>query len=303
MGVKLAFIGNCQIQTWAYLCDMLLADAEVRSFDFSLRSSREAANQEHFFSRLHEVDWILVQPNVFPYARIEVLRERHGAKVFGMSNFYFRGFFPDTCYVGAFGQRLDQPTAYNSLVVLESFLAGYSQEEAVRAFNPDNYMRLGLYDGWLSSIEEMVHRDQEVDLAGAPFLERLARESQCFYTVNHPALFLLKSYLGQVFDLLGIRWRDYESRELRDPLTDLEILPVADEIAEYFNLPYRTSQSWKVGYPTFRFLNRRGFVAAFYDAYAKADRDTLKVHSPKDMVTFLREREDLAGLAYVADPA
>lgn len=294
--LRLAFIGNCQVQSYEVLARRMLPRCEVITLDFSQPSSRDEEVRKAFAARLDGLDHILLHTNAFSYIGEDDLEPLYAERLCKIANFYFRGLHPDSCYVGDFAHRFDRPTAVNSLIVLDAFKRGLSEEEAVRAFSAENHERLGLFDAWRSSIAEMRRRDNQVDLAGAALMEAASRTYQTFWTMNHPTLAFLKAYLGRVFDLLGLRWQDFDTTEIPDPMLVHDTVPVADELAEHIGLRYRTTQRWKINSLDQRFIDRREFVRHFYRAYAEAPRERLRINSPTDLVDRLREEEALTHL-------
>jgi len=287
--LKLAFIGNCQVQTYEALARRMLPQCEVATLDFSERASRDEAMRRDFTAKLDPFDHIFLHTNAFSYSGEEHLEPLYADRLCRIANFYFRGLHPDSCYVGDFEHRFDRPTAVNSLIVLDAFKRGLPEEAAVDAFNPQNYARLGLFDAWRTSIEEMRRRDRQVELHGAELMDAASRRYPTFWTMNHPSIPFLKEYLGRVFDLLALRWQDFDTMGMPDPMLVHDTVPIADEIAEHFRLPYRTTQRWKINSLDQRFIDRREFVTHFYRAYREARPERLRINSPADLVDRLRE--------------
>ncbi|MBV9784349.1 MAG: hypothetical protein JO264_11060 [Acidisphaera sp.] len=294
--LRIAFIGNCQVQTYDVLTRRMLPHSDVISLDFSEQASRDEALRRNFSTGLDGCDHIFLHTNGFSYTGEAFLEPLYPDRLVKIANFYFRGLHPDSCYVGDFEHRFTEPTAVNSLLVLEAFTRGLSEQEALEAFAPASYQRLGLFDAWRSSMEEMRRRDAQVDLAGAEIMEACSRRYPSFWTMNHPSIPFLKEYLGRVFDLLGIRWQDFDTAGMIDPMCVHDTVPIADEIAEHFRLPYRTTQRWKINSLNQRFVDRREFVGRFYAAYAAAPPERLKVHSPTDLVERLGDSPEFRHL-------
>ncbi|MBV9538497.1 MAG: hypothetical protein JOY70_06155, partial [Acidisphaera sp.] len=114
--MRIAFIGNCQVQTMSLIAALMVERAETSMFDFSELYSRSDEQRARFADNLADTDLILLQPNTFSHTSHKALRERYGSRIVTIANFYFRGPFPDNCYVGPFESRLTQPTAVHSLL-------------------------------------------------------------------------------------------------------------------------------------------------------------------------------------------
>jgi hypothetical protein len=298
---RIGFLGNCQIQTMAMLAPLMVDGAETVCLDYSMAESRDESYRLAFADQLETCDFVFAQLAAFSVTNHAELRARFGGKVVTMANFYFRGLFPDSCYVGAFGKRLEEPSMVNSVVVLDAFLQGATPEEAMGAFNKENYQRLGLLDAWTLSMREMRQRESagSVDVPGADIMEQACLCYPAFLTMNHPSIVLLADYLSAVFVKGGLAHRQVNAAALKDPLAHHDTTPVDDVIAQVLQLPYRGSQRWRINALGSRFIDREEFIARFYTTYAKTPRETLLVHSPTDLVDQYSADPDLS---YLVDP-
>lgn len=298
--MRIAFIGNCQVQTLAMLAMEMLDGPEVMLLDYSGPAMHDVAMRRDFADRLAGCDLIFAQTAQLSHTNERELRPRFGDRLVTIANFYFRGLFPDSCYVGSFAHRLTQPTAVQSVIVLDAFLRGLSEPQACHAFNEDNYLRLGLFDAWRSSMDEMRRREANhaVDVPAAALMEQACLTWPAFLTMNHPGAMLLAAYLSQVFRHASLRHRRVSALRLPDPLAEHDTTPVLDAVAEHHRLPYRTAQRWKINLLTSsgRNLTLAGYVGALYTAYRQRNRAECVVHSPTDLVAALRRAPGLGGL-------
>lgn len=280
----------------------MLTNAVIHVFDCSEPYSRDEEKRREFADGLGQCDFIFAQLNTFNHTSEHDLRARYGAKVVTIANFYFRGLFPDSCYVGAFGHRLDDPTLVNSVVVLDAFRRGLSEAAAVRSFTLETFIRLRLLGAWESSMAEMRWREADgaVDVPCAALIDEACRRYPAFLTMNHPSAALLTEYVARVFREIGIRHDFINPLNMPDPLAAHDTTPVFDFVADYFGLPYRTSQCWKINALQQRYIGVEDYVGAFYAAYRAVPRDKLVVHSPSDLVELYRTDRDLAYLLDVA---
>ena len=292
--MRIALIGNCQVQTMALLAGRMLDGAEIRVFDYSQAYSRDEATRARFADGLGDCDLILVHTAHLSHTGERDLRPRYGGRMLTVANFYFRGLFPDSCYIGDFAHRLDAPLTVHSVLVLDAFRRGLSEEEALLQFDIEAMARLGLLDAWDASMEEMRRREAHgtVDVPAAAMMEEACRTYPAFLTMNHPSVLLVADYLARVFDHAGLRQRPAAAHALPDPLAEHDTTPVLDEVAEYLGLPWRATQRWKLHSAGKRHIDRREFVAACYEAYRAEPAARLLVHSPTDLVA-----------AFAADPA
>ena len=296
--MRVAFIGNCQVQTLAVLSRVMLDASEIRVFDYSEPYSRIEANRQRFAENLTDCDWIFAQTALLNYTSERDLRPIYGGKLITIANFYFRGLFPDSCYIGDYSHRVSDPIAVNSILVLDAYRRGLSEAGALRQFAIDVVERLGLLDAWPSSMDEMRRREANgsVDVRAADLMEEACRQYPAFLTMNHPGAPLLADYLRQVFSFAGINHGHVNALKVVDPLAEHDTTPILDEVAEHYRLPYRVSQKWKINAMGRRFIGREEFIAVCYEAYRRCDPERLLVHSPTDLVAALKSDPSLAYL-------
>jgi hypothetical protein len=288
--LRIALIGNCQVQSLSACAAAMLDAQEILVFDYSEPYSRDEAQRQAFADRLGTCDWIIAQTASMSHTSELDLRPRYGGKLITIANFYFRGLFPDSCYIGDFSHRLQAPLTVHSVVVLDAFLRGLSAKAAVKHLNIETMQRLELLDAWDSSMAEMRSRESTgtVDVPAADMLEDACRRYPAFLTMNHPSAPLLSDYLHRVFACAGIKHREINALNMADPLAHHDTTPILDEVAEHLRLPYRVSQRWKINSLGARYVDREEFVCACYDAYRLAPPGSLLVHSPVDLVAALR---------------
>jgi hypothetical protein len=287
--MKIALIGNCQVQSLAISAALMIAGVEIETFDYSQSYARDEERRKQFASTLKSFDYVFAQTALLSFTSEKDLRPILGDKLVTIANFYFRGLFPDSCYVGDYATRLEEPAAVNSLLVLDAFRRGLTEQAACQSFTLDAFERLGLLDAWHSSMAEMRKREANnvVDIPAADFMEDAARRYHSFLTMNHPTARLLTEYFGKVLDHVGIAHRVPAPGSYPDALADHDTNPIHDCIADYYHLHYRTLQFWRINSLGRSFTNREDYVAACYAAYRRADPATLVAHSPTDMVASL----------------
>ena len=294
-GPRLAFLGNCQVQSFSVIAPLLVDDAEVRAFDYADPATHNDASRAAFADGLADADLIFAQTTGMSHTGHRELRARYPGRVVTIANFYFRGLFPDSIYVGAFGERISYPSTMNSLVVLDAFRRGLTESQAECCFNRDNLQRLGVFSAWAASIAEMRRREDpaEVDVPAAALIDEACHRYPAFLTMNHPTVTLLADYLGRAFVHAGLRPRTLNAAMVPDPLRQHDETPVLDAVAEHYGLPYRTTQRWRVYSQTARWIDRSEYVGHCYHAYRGTDVDRLRVHSPTDLVAQLETDPEL----------
>lgn len=268
----------------------MLDVALVRTLDYSEPSSRDDAVRAAFADGLGDMDFIFSQPARLTLADHHTLRSRYPGKVVTIANFYFRGLFPDSVYVGAFGERVDDPSAMNSLIVLDAFRRGLTESQAVAGFTIDNLHRLGVLSAWDLSMAEMRRREapDEVDVPSADFIDLSCRRYPAFLTMNHPSAVFLAEYIARAFRVAGLRSIPINASLIDDPLRRHDETPILDAVAEHYGLPYRTSQHWRLNSQGGRWVDRFDYVSHCYRAYERIDPARLLVNSPTDLVEQLQ---------------
>ena len=285
----------------AFLTPLMIPGSEAIYFDYSTPESREESVRRAFADKLEDCDYIFAQLASFTVTNEHELRARFGTKVVIIANFYFRGLFPDSCYIGGFGHRLDEPSSVNSVVILDAFLRGESEEAAVQSFNRENYARLGLLDAWSLSMAEMRRREADlvVDVPGAEMMEASCLRYPAFLTMNHPSMVMLAEYLHKAFVYAGIAHQEVNAAIYDDPLDVHDISPIDDIIAEVRDLPYRGTGRWRFNSLQRRFIDRDELVQRFYATYRETPRDRLVVNSPTDLVERFKNNPQLR---FLVDP-
>ena len=287
--MRVAFIGNCQVESFAVSARHMLGDAEISTFDYSQPYSRDEDERRRYVLGLHSTDYVFAQTATFSHTSEHDLREVLGDRLVTIANFYFRGLFPDTCYLGDFHTRLDTPSTLHSVIVLDGFRRGFDEEAVCARFDCAVLDELGLGDAWASSMAEMHAREAGgvLDVPVGDLMEEACLRYPAFLTMNHPSGRLITDYLSKVLDHVGIAHCVPAEGSYPDALARHDMVPIHDFVAERHGLAYRTRQSWKVN-SLGGAVSREDYVAACFRAYAQHDPAALLIHSPTDMVASLR---------------
>jgi hypothetical protein len=284
-GPRLAFIGSCQAVVMARLAERMVAGCSATAMDFGAAEGRDPTLRERFRADLDGCDHVFVQPNhMSPLSWPELAATLPPGRLVRIGMFYFRGPLPDICYVGRFGTRVG-PIPYNSVVVLGSFLRGLDERECLAQFTEERFQSLGLFDAWSDSLAALDARNAGADFPITRLVDEVAWRNHAFYTVNHPAAWLLERYLAEVFASLGLRHQRTALAPAEDPL-NLPQLPTWDFVAARLRLDWRSSQRVRV--PGKAWWSLEEYIARFYAHYAKRKREALVVSSPADLLAALR---------------
>jgi len=294
---RFVIIATCQTQSLALLARQMMPDSSVFAVDFTDPAAYTAEGLQLFEAESSKADFVLAQFGGFgPYA-FDALRAAFPKRFHSLATIYFRGLHPDACYVGLPEDKLQDPSLYHSLVLLDAFKQGKPESwAATQAFTYDNFERLGLFDAWEASLDKIRELDAKVDFPIARHIEAFCLERPGFFTFNHPSLPFLHDYLFSIFTWLGFTPKPANLAAIQDPLEQHDMLPIHDFVAERFHLPYRTTQHWKLAHLNL-FADRAEIVRRFYEAYRKADFEKLLIRSPGDLRKALQNDPARAFLA------
>lgn len=86
----------------------------------------------------------------------------------------------------------------------------YSEEEIISEISKEDFIsELEIRNGVLKSLQELKHREVEVDVKISDYIEKHYKEEQLFYSPNHPCEELMKVYIDRILEFLG-----YEPEEM-----------------------------------------------------------------------------------------
>jgi len=292
---KIALIGNCQVQTYEWLIKQMIGVDPLTVADFSHSEYRTPKYKQSFLEGAKQADFVLAMHS--QYVPAQEIRESTAAPVYTIGNMYFRGLFPDICYVGSIDLRLGKPTGYHSVVVLDAFQRGLSPEECDNQFTQENFARLGLFGAWDSSAAELESLDPNLDFPASALILDSCRRYQAMLTINHPGVLLCYTYLASIFETIGVSYKPLTFERFHEPLLTHDTCMVHDAWADHLQLPYRSTQQVKVNDLGRRYVSRLELIRHFYEAYRSVPTDALVVNSPRDMVEDLQHNPELRHLA------
>ncbi len=143
--MRIARIGNCQVQTIACIIGRALPESDVSILDFSDSTTASSAARIRYAEDLSGVNLILTHWTKISHLETEALQSRRGEKVIRLGNFFFGGLHPDVCYLEQKGEHGAKLAGYHSWTILASFMRGLSREQAAANFNAD-WFRVGCRD-------------------------------------------------------------------------------------------------------------------------------------------------------------
>lgn len=262
----------------------MLPGSSFSVLDFSKPEWQEEAKRQIFADNLTQCDIVFAHPNVYSYVSTEELRSFLGKKLALLGNFYFRGYFPDICYIGGIGKRLPNLLSYHSIVVVRSYLLGQTPEQCLVDFSEEKYSEFGFFEDWKTSLEALRSRDMTVDYPIADLVEEFSVNKKIFHTVNHPTIDIIAYYLNSVCKKIGLSvstaplWMMTE-----DPLYEYGMPPIFDFLAEHHNLRFRSTQFYKMGGA--QFISTDAFIRGSYRQYdiANIREEPIAISSPGEL--------------------
>jgi hypothetical protein len=203
---------------------------------------------------------------------------------------FFSAFHPDCCYVGIKATNQLITPHYNSFICLSSFVRGLPQAETVRLFSRDAYARLGFFDAWDRSVDELQRRFTACGMEFRPFFLKLKRQGAFMHSINHPKI----GMVGTLARFLALSLSgDPDVLDKPLPLTDgLAAVdwPLYPEIGEIYGV--HGAYSWR---GPDRLIGVEEYVAQSYARYTELGltKDSVYFGHPefqKNFTALVRER-------------
>ncbi len=222
------------------------------------------------------------------------LRSALGERMTTFTNVRFDGVHPDQSYFGPFGGRWPNfLSEYHSKIVVHSFAAGRSVADCLSLFNGKVYERLGYYDIFDRSAAELLRRDAMCDVKFAETFLDLVRNEYSLLTFNHPTSIVFDNLTRMLCAHRSLPFLQFEPTLYPNPLVQVVIWPVLDEVAEHHRLPYRTPQYFVAppgGYVASgsRSISLEDYVAKCYHFY--------ETRLPRDHFVETAHQADLDGV-------
>ncbi|MDP4024824.1 WcbI family polysaccharide biosynthesis putative acetyltransferase [Methylobacterium sp. NEAU 140] len=301
---RVLVIGVCQAGSIARVMRYLLPDAQVdfvSAFGAAKRFPRMADLIAHA-DRYDAVFTSIWLPKFKDGGTILDLRARPNVRA--IPTIVFAAYHPDLVHVGvqdsvSLHGFISGPMGHShSAVTLFAYLAGFSQEQALRLFSEPVFERLGYFDFWNESVTALRGLGVQADYDLDTHLTRWARRGCFMHSINHTKLYVVSDLARGLLTRAGIA---YDACDLDafvpDDLGGMGSWPVYPEIAGHYGIP-GSALFFKAETPRSgpaRTMTRAAYVAATYAYYDKRPREVLvnaRVQTWRDdpvTVEFLRE--------------
>lgn len=262
-----------------------IASYEVHTLIGNLRAQASAMR------RLSLADIVVHHPisDDYPveFARTSSLRENSRIVRVCVSMVFFAGLQPDIIYVGGPQDRVLSPMGdYHSRIVLLGYLTGLNPTDVLTSFDSDKlYNQLKYYDQFDLSARELVRRDLNCDIPGAPILMERVIEQPTLFTINHPMNIVFLEIIKATFKKLNLSYRSVVVDYIQPTLAGGPVWPPSAAIHRHHKLRYESSQFLKTDFGGQRFLSIDKFINESFVAYKKAFRTLINTSIVREMLS------------------
>jgi hypothetical protein len=280
--LKIAVIANCQTQAISNYLRIITGCTDITNVPVHMFGS-ELYNKalERLSNVIDDENGVIFTFNLsqnFGVIQTSKLRERAKARVYSITNLYFSGFHPDITYLGGMGKRIHSPLGdLHSKVILTAFTEGLDSSSAVASFNSENYKRLGFFDEYQRSEQELHERDKLSDIRFASEFLDLVTQKPALYTMNHPIPEVLHKFSCKLCEHSGIPYSNYPPEFFNNYLSGAVWWPVYKEVAAFhgvsINYPMAFKQPDNKGG---NILSLADFVELSYQEYEKIGLDVIR---------------------------
>ncbi len=291
-------ISNCQCLPLAAWLTVLSADTVFDFWGVHVidPAQREDAINAFVVKARAEYDLILSIPLSEDFLALSA--ERIADSFFGtptilISNIYFSGFHPDQTYIGGLNQRVAGPLGDgHSKLALHGFMSGLTVDQTLALFCSETYDRLGYFDEFLISLNELTKRDSVVNVPVTRFLKDTLRTNLCFYSFNHPTPLVFAAYAADITQHLVSLKQALPSGFPADQSLCAEnlagniIFPVYREIAAHHGVPHIGSYTFKPAGTWVSPISLKRFLTLEFQAFEEVGREKLALsHAAQNITT------------------
>jgi len=273
--MKIIIIGNCQIQP---LADGLLLHPgveEVIPIPLHLKGREFYTKPIDLINNSADTYTVLAFNNALSDLDFTPSTQSRFSRVLTFTNIFFRGLHPDLIYLGGMGDRLKSPVGdYHSLICAMSFLKGLNIDQCKERFNQEIYEKLGFFSEWDISAKELLKRDELTDIKFAAEFLDMAKVEPVLFTANHPMAKPFLKLLNKIAIRLELEPISFPEQYYNNYLSNNTWWPVYPEVANKFDLQYKTPMTFKspdnINRKTF---SLDMFISKSYDIYEQYGKD------------------------------
>lgn len=270
-------LGNCQTRPLAFYLNYYIEGIEFLPFEvFALTDiQRQQLNK-----LLEDENQIILTQNIggekFDKLTTKNIRQKY-KNVYTITNFHFKGLFPDIIYLGDSNNRIKSAASdYNSQIVFENFIRQKTVEECTQSFHYKTYEDLGFFSAYEASASELLKREEFVDIKYAEEFLYSLQERQTIFSINHPCDATFDNYARKIAKSLDWRLSSKNFPETLYPnILSGITCALYDEIAEFHNIRYAYNNFYIIQR---NFYSLEDFVRESYRAYKNQLSNILKNH-------------------------
>ncbi len=299
---QIAFVGNCQVNMIASLCNAMQREVNATGWEMTPRffkKLRRVRFDDEMWAGVHCIwvhpnkqwqDWLLQQPADFQ------------AKVRPLPTIDTLGFHPDCAYVYVQGKAVDSPIgAYHSVLVLWGFLQGMSVQATRALFNAQVFRYLGFFDLHAAGVNHLVNKGRQCSMPVHQWLAAWQDAGVWMHTINHPKPLVLADVALHCIAGLGIEGVSDACDVVDDTLARAPCWPVYPEVAQALGLRTTGNYAFKGWHrpadqgKSVHYMGLDSFIQAsfaLYARYAAGDLqcDRLQAQAFKSLPDFLAQR-------------
>jgi len=237
--VRIALIGNCQIESMQACLRVLLPDAEL-AMHHSWNLRERFGNVTRLQETLSGFDAVLAHRFYdIPQMDFDALKGLPTIIEFPTIN--FSSFHPDCVYlVDADSKKIVRSVVgdYNSALIAYSYANGLSLENCLSAFRDEIYQHVGYYAAWEKAVYALDAEFQRCGFAANTYIPKWVSERPFVHSLNHPKLFAVYDLVVAALDRAKLPYRYVADIEefAADPLLKYAGWPVYNEIAQFFGV-------------------------------------------------------------------
>lgn len=273
---RIVFVGNCQVNMLAALCNAMQADVTASGLEMTPR----------FFNKLEKscfddeawsgVQCIWAHPNAQWVAWLQQQPKHFQAKVRPLPTIDTLGFHPDCAYVNVQGKVVESPIgAYHSVLVLWGFLQGLSVQDTRALFNAQVFRHLGFFDFHAAGVNHLVNKGRQCSMPLHRWLAAWQESGVWMHTINHPKPQVLADVALHCLGQLGIAGVADACDVVEDELARSPCWPVYPDVAQALGLRTPGSYAFKSAHrpvdqgKSVNYMGLDAFIEASFALYAR----------------------------------
>ncbi|THF48084.1 WcbI family polysaccharide biosynthesis putative acetyltransferase [Allorhizobium terrae] len=237
--MKIAILGNCQIESIEASLRVLVPDAHIQLFHVWNVTTQFSRNQS-LIEHLRNFDLVLSH-RFYDLVGFDFDELKQELDVLEFPALNFAAFHPDCVYL------VDDKTHkivrsclgdYNSALIAFCFANGLTKEQCLSAFRESVFSHVGYFSMWDNSVMALDAELQRCGLKVGNYIPKWMAVKPFMNSINHPKIFAINDILIDMLATRHIATRqisgidDYSA----DPLINYAKWPIYPELASYFGV-------------------------------------------------------------------